>query len=140
MVETLATGLVKALFQNCPDQRSDESLNALPSRVAASITYLTLVATVGDVVRSNRVMAKLGTFRIGSEEGHFRQLPQPRHRCKRVVDKPVETGLASGKAHPPGARANHRRVLALQDASSRKSRPLKEHLRPQSSTTNGAQR
>ena len=138
-VETSAIGLAKAHFPTF-QIRSDESLSVQASKVAASTIRLMPVVSVGDAARSNKVMAKSETLPTGNEEAHSHQLLQVPRRYKRVVGKLAEMGQASGKALLHGARADRRKALVLQDANSRRSRPLKERLQLQSWTINGVLR
>ena len=139
MVVISVIGLEKGLFPHCQDQ-TEEFQSALEHRVGASTTCLMLEVNAGAAAHSNKETARFGTSLIGRERVPFLQLQLPQPLYKKVGDRQAETGRGSGRHHHRGAKDDHRKVLDLRDANSKRRLSSNERLLPPSLTTSGETR
>src|SRR6266516_2831481 len=139
MVGISATGLEKDRFRHYLVQ-SVGFRNALDFLVGVLTICRMLEVSAEAVAHSSKEMARSGISLTGRGRGPSCQLRGLRHLYRKAVAKEVETGRVLGKHHHRGERADRKKGLGPQDASSRRNRSSNEHLRLQNSITSGEPR
>lgn len=119
MVGISVTGLEKDPFRRYQAQ-SEGLRNVLDFLVGVLTTCRTLEVSAEAAARSSKEMAKSEISQTGRGKVLSRQLLRLQHLYRRVVAKEAEMDRVSAKHRHRGERADRRKGLGLQDASSRR--------------------